>query len=228
MAAGLPHEASPLLMKQCPGVPPSPFVELPLVLLLVRDDGEDDEDNSGVNRPPSAPTPNVPEHAPSPPHSLPSTRSQSPDPIAEPLVEAAPPPSPIGVAARRRARGQTTAHRPVGEWWNLPKSMADPPPEPADSESEDDELLLQPGSALIVAHEGDPDNYLLRAANYAHVQLARSAVQSGNPRTYYEALRRADAPLWEEAAISEIRSLLENCTWDVVDCPAGVKPIRSQ
>ena len=141
------------------------------------------------------------------PHSLPSTRSQSPDPIAEPLVEAAPPPSPIGVAARRRARGQTTAHRPAGEWWKLPKGA--PPPEHTDSESEDDELLLQPGSALIVTHKGDPDNYLLRAAKYAHVQLARSAVQSGNPRTYYEALRQADAPLWEEAAISEINSLLE-------------------
>jgi hypothetical protein len=53
-------------------------------------------------------------------------------------------------------------------------------------------------------------------------------VHSGNPRSYHEALRRADAHLWEEAAVSEINSLLENCTWDVVDAPPGVKPIRSQ
>jgi hypothetical protein len=103
-----------------------------------------------------------------------------------------------------------------------------PGPVPPESEDDGDELLLQPGSALIVAHEGDPTSALLQAVNFAHVQLALSAVRSGNPRTYHEALRRKDAHLWEEAAVSEISSLLENCTWDAVDAPPDVKPIRSQ
>jgi hypothetical protein len=36
-----------------------------------------------------------------------------------------------------------------------------PGPVPPESEDSGDELLLQPGSALIVAHEGDPTSALL-------------------------------------------------------------------
>jgi hypothetical protein len=68
----------------------------------------------------------------------------------------------------------------------------------------------------------------LQQANIAAVQSAQAAVQSGHPRTYYEAMKHSDAHLWKDAAVSEINSLLENCTWDVVDPPPGVKPIRSQ
>jgi hypothetical protein len=66
---------------------------------------------------------------------------------------------------------------------------------PSDSESSDDELLLQPGSVLVVAHEGDPMSETLQQANIAAVQSAQAAVQSDHPRTYYEAMKRSDAHL---------------------------------
>ena len=58
-------------------------------------------------------------------------------------------------------------------------------------------------------------------------ERVHAAVHSAEPRSYHEALRRKDAHLWKDAALAEINALLENCTWDVVDPPPGVKPIRS-
>jgi hypothetical protein len=51
-------------------------------------------------------------------------------------------------------------------------------PAASDSESSDDELLLQPGSALVVAHEGDPMSETLQQANIAAMQSAQAAVHS--------------------------------------------------
>lgn len=38
------------------------------------------------------------------------------------------------------------------------------------------QLLLRPGDALIVAHQGDSTSPVLQAANLASVQLAQSAI----------------------------------------------------
>ena len=91
-------------------------------------------------------------------------------------------------------------------------------------------MLLQPGTAMfIIVHEGDPLSEVLQKANTTAADVMRTAMQSDKlPRGYFEALRRPDGPKWKESAVSEIGSLLENCTWEVVDPPPGVKPIRSQ
>ena len=34
-----------------------------------------------------------------------------------------------------------------------------------------------------------------------------------------------EAPLWKEAANSEIESILQNHTWELVDLPPGCKPL---
>ena len=39
------------------------------------------------------------------------------------------------------------------------------------------------------------------------------------------ALRRDDAPLWQEAAQAEYNVLLEHGVWDLAECPADRKPI---
>jgi transposase InsO family protein len=201
-------------MKKCPRLDPSALHSLPLLSKppppLIDFDDEEDRPKQRIHPAPPAPQP-------SPPPSQPASRSPSPQP------DPPPPASPVGVAARRRYHGQTTEHRPAGDWW---KAHREPTPA-IDSESED-ELLLKPGSVLIVAHQGDPSDEALQQANIAAVQSAQAAVQSGHPRTFYEAMKRSDAHLWEDAAVSEINALLENCTWDVVDPPHGVKPIRSQ
>ncbi|KAL6982051.1 hypothetical protein U1Q18_052698 [Sarracenia purpurea var. burkii] len=45
------------------------------------------------------------------------------------------------------------------------------------------------------------------------------------PRTYQEAVSCPEAPLWKEAIKSEIDSILQNHTWELVDLPQGSKPL---
>ena len=45
------------------------------------------------------------------------------------------------------------------------------------------------------------------------------------PQTYGEALESAQADFWRDAMNEEFKSLLENGTWELVECPLGVKPI---
>ena len=50
----------------------------------------------------------------------------------------------------------------------------------------------------------------------------------GDPRTYKEAVSSADSPLWKEAIKSEIDSIMQNHTWELVDLPPGCKPLTSK
>ncbi|KAK4407765.1 Retrovirus-related Pol polyprotein from transposon TNT 1-94 [Sesamum angolense] len=45
------------------------------------------------------------------------------------------------------------------------------------------------------------------------------------PRTINEALSSPEAPFWKEAINSEIESIMQNHTWELVDLPSGSKPL---
>ena len=45
------------------------------------------------------------------------------------------------------------------------------------------------------------------------------------PQSYKEAMASPEAPLWKEAINSEIDSILQNHTWELVDLPPGCKPL---
>ena len=45
------------------------------------------------------------------------------------------------------------------------------------------------------------------------------------PQSYREAMTSPEAPLWKEAINSEIDSILQNHTWELVDLPPGCKPL---
>ncbi|KAL0339137.1 UNVERIFIED_CONTAM: hypothetical protein Sangu_1435800 [Sesamum angustifolium] len=45
------------------------------------------------------------------------------------------------------------------------------------------------------------------------------------PRTINEALSSLEAPFWKEAINSEIESIMQNHTWELVDLPSGSKPL---
>jgi hypothetical protein len=45
------------------------------------------------------------------------------------------------------------------------------------------------------------------------------------PQTYKEALESPQSDLWRTAMDKEFNSLLENQTWELVECPLGVKPV---
>ena len=44
-------------------------------------------------------------------------------------------------------------------------------------------------------------------------------------RSYKEAMTSSHAPLWNEAINSEIESIINNHTWEIVDLPLGAKTI---
>ncbi|KAK1422305.1 hypothetical protein QVD17_25324 [Tagetes erecta] len=47
----------------------------------------------------------------------------------------------------------------------------------------------------------------------------------GAPNTYREAITCSESPQWKEAIKSEIDSILQNHTWELVDLPPGCKPL---
>ncbi|WP_395240198.1 reverse transcriptase domain-containing protein, partial [Escherichia coli] len=50
-------------------------------------------------------------------------------------------------------------------------------------------------------------------------------VLEDEPRSIKDALSRPDVPLWQEAINSEIDSILQNHTWELVDLPKGCKTL---
>lgn len=45
------------------------------------------------------------------------------------------------------------------------------------------------------------------------------------PQTYKDAMSSPEASLWKEAINSEVESILQNHTWELVDLPHGCKPL---
>ena len=45
------------------------------------------------------------------------------------------------------------------------------------------------------------------------------------PQSFKEAISTPKAPFWKEAVNSEIESILQNHTWELVDLPRGCKPL---
>ena len=54
------------------------------------------------------------------------------------------------------------------------------------------------------------------------------SVTDDDPRTVKEAVDSEDGKLWKEAMVDEMASLHKNEAWDLVELPAGRKPIGSK
>ena len=54
------------------------------------------------------------------------------------------------------------------------------------------------------------------------------SVTDDDPRTVKEAMDSDDEKLWKEAMVDEMASLHKNEAWDLVELPAGRKPIGSK
>ena len=48
------------------------------------------------------------------------------------------------------------------------------------------------------------------------------------PQNYEKAVSSSDGPLWKEAIKSEVDSILQNHTWELVDLPPSCKPLGSK
>ncbi|XP_072976984.1 uncharacterized protein [Typha angustifolia] len=65
-------------------------------------------------------------------------------------------------------------------------------------------------------NKGESSSYLLESCEIWHEK---------EPQSYKEAMSTPKAPLWKEAIDSEVESILQNHTWELVDLPLGCKPL---
>eukprot|EP00253_Pinus_taeda_P007582 PITA_07582 len=92
-----------------------------------------------------------------------------------------------------------------------------------EEESEDEEPHT-PAVRRSVRERRQPERYSPSAfcSNFA------LSVTDDDPRTVKEAMDSEDGKLWKEAMVDEMASLHKNESWDLVELPAGKKPIGSK
>ncbi|CAI7858146.1 unnamed protein product [Closterium sp. NIES-54] len=89
-------------------------------------------------------------------------------------------------------------------------------------------MSLQPaksalaGAALIVGDDEESDYEECAFAFFSSVEMP------GEPATLEEALKISDAEEWKKAMESELKSIEENGTWELVDLPEGRNAITSK
>ncbi|WKA11227.1 hypothetical protein VitviT2T_028751 [Vitis vinifera] len=67
-------------------------------------------------------------------------------------------------------------------------------------------------------NKASASTYMLESSNLWH----------GEPQTFKEAVNSTEGLMWKEAIKSEIDSILQNHTWELVDLPPGCKPLSSK
>ncbi|CAI7773427.1 unnamed protein product [Closterium sp. NIES-53] len=78
------------------------------------------------------------------------------------------------------------------------------------------------GAALIVGDDEESDYDECAFAFFSPVEMP------GEPATLKEALESSDAEEWKKAMESELKSIEENCTWELVELREGRKAITSR
>ncbi|CAI7899133.1 unnamed protein product, partial [Closterium sp. NIES-53] len=77
------------------------------------------------------------------------------------------------------------------------------------------------GAALMVGEDDESDYEECAFAFFSPVEML------GEPATFKEALESSDAEEWKKAMESELKSIEENGTWELVELPEGCKAITS-
>ncbi|KAI3758100.1 hypothetical protein L6452_05648 [Arctium lappa] len=93
------------------------------------------------------------------------------------------------------------------------------------SSSKDKEIVREDEQVLSEEEEVEP-----RRSKRARVEKSfgpdfLTYVVESEPKTYHEAITSSEGPQWKEAIKSEIESILQNHTWELVDLPPGSKPL---
>eukprot|EP00253_Pinus_taeda_P032608 PITA_32608 len=90
-------------------------------------------------------------------------------------------------------------------------------------ESEDEEPQI-PGVRRSVREKRQPERY----SPFAFCSNFALSITDDDPRTVKEAVDSEDGKLWKEAMVDEMASLHRNEAWDLVEFPAGRKPIGNK
>ncbi|CAI7913107.1 unnamed protein product [Closterium sp. NIES-54] len=93
-----------------------------------------------------------------------------------------------------------------------------------DAEEEEEEVQQSAvaGAALMVGDDEESDYEECAFAFFSPVEML------GEPATLKEALESSDAEEWKKAMESELKSIEENDTWELVELPEGRKAITSK
>ncbi|CAI7797425.1 unnamed protein product [Closterium sp. NIES-54] len=96
--------------------------------------------------------------------------------------------------------------------------------EAKDAEEEEEEVQQSAlaGAALIVGDDEESDYDECAFVFFSPVEMP------GEPATLKEALESSDAEEWKKAMESELKSIEENGTWELVELPEGRKAITSK
>jgi len=91
-------------------------------------------------------------------------------------------------------------------------------------EESEDEKPQTPGVGRSVRERRQPKGYS-PSTFYSNFSLS---ITDDDPRTVKEAINSEDGKLWKEDMVDEMASLHTNEAWDLVELPAGRKPIGSK
>ena len=91
-------------------------------------------------------------------------------------------------------------------------------------EDSEDEEPQTPALRKSVREKRKPERYS-PSAFYSGFSLT---ITDDDPRTVREVVDSEDGKIWKEAMVDEMASLHKNEAWDLVELPAGRKPIRSK
>ena len=64
------------------------------------------------------------------------------------------------------------------------------------------------------------------STRYQHEAYIARTLDSDDPSSYTEALKSQQAPEWKEAIEEELKSIIENNTWELVELPKGRTPVK--
>lgn len=139
-------------------------------------------------------------------------------PIPEPEDDVEAPEVPA--ARLQRARKPTTAVRDILDGVGSTDGRPSRPMFPHGFQPPDAARLADDKFALMIE---------VRLDDAGGVEWAMAAsvaeLEGLEPRSIEEARKRPDWPRWKEAIDDELKGLVENGTWELVDCPAGVNVV---
>lgn len=135
-----------------------------------------------------------------------------------------------GAPERSEKRSTGRIRKKPGEWYRASSHFASGGGEEEEEEAEDmpegggGESLNSVWQSFAEAVGSDRESPNEVSARLSDVNTDGTDCLK-EPQSYEEALKSPQADLWREAMNDEFKSLLENGTWELVECPPGVKPV---
>ncbi|CAL8988835.1 unnamed protein product, partial [Prunus brigantina] len=96
---------------------------------------------------------------------------------------------------------------------------------PSDYRSKENDDDVNPTSSSLSANEAEPRRSKRTKVPKDYGPDFLTFMTETEPQTYKEAMSSPEAPFWKEAINSEVESILQNNTWELVNLPPGNKPI---